>query len=505
MVRSPLVPAAMCLLLAGCSTEFTPQTCATDDACGSGLVCEVRVGQPVCVAATDAALHIGSSAPLSGPNQALGTDMKLGMSLAFDAPNAAGGIRGRQLVLDFRDDAYDPDTAEANVRALLDVQPGTGMVKCPSTDTSVVAGQAPVSTTPLDRGPNAVLALLGNVGTPTMVLTAPVTLETGTLFFGAFTGATPILRDTTAGPCHQYVFNVRASYADEARAALEYFFDLQVPDYTHILSFDQNDTYGQAGYSGLVAAYTAIKGGFTPPPADPTTPFPRFRYTRNDETTVPAQVTAAAAYLGTLLAADTANHTIGILMTDTYGPAADFITGLRQWQYANDAQQTMLQKATRLTLDFINVSFVGPNALAARLQQAGTVAAPQGPVAYTASVIVSQVVPNYQSDSSDGVLAYNKAVLAAGATPSFTSLEGYIDAQIFIAGLLAHAGPFSPEPLVAGFEDLASLSLGLGASAGFSSTSHNYSKTVWGTALNASAGFQNQYFWSEGVALQMYQ
>jgi branched-chain amino acid transport system substrate-binding protein len=338
-----------------------------------------------------------------------------------------------------------------------------------------------------------------------MVRSAPIALETGTLFFGAFTGATTLLRDTFAGPCHEYVFNVRASYADEARAALEYFFDVSVPDAAHLLSFDQNDSYGQAGYNGLVAAYTAIKGGFTPAPADPTTPIPRFRYTRNDETSVPAQATAAEAYLATLLAGDSADHTVGVFMTDTYGPAASFITLLRQWQYANDAQQTTLKKATRLTVYFINVSFVGPNALASRLKDAGTVDTPDGATPYTANVLVSQVVPNYESDTSDIVQDYNKAIQAAADTPSFTSLEGYIDGRIFIAGLLAHQGVFTPEALVTAFEALPNLSLGLGASAGYSSTDHDYSKSVWGTNLDANAGFKNRYFWTEGSSLQLFE
>src|SRR5690242_1150593 len=97
--RTLLVMAAMLPSLAGCSTTFTPLSCATDADCGDGRVCDERDGQPACLAAADAPLKIGVSAPLSGSNQALGTDMKLGISLAFDEQNAAGGIRGRQLVL----------------------------------------------------------------------------------------------------------------------------------------------------------------------------------------------------------------------------------------------------------------------------------------------------------------------------------------------------------------------------------------------------------------------
>jgi len=532
--RILFVLAAALPLLGGCSSTFTPKTCTLDKDCGDGLICGLQDGQAVClptpttcahdsdcgdglicgmkssqaacVAPADAPLHIGMSAPVSGPSQALGTEMKLGILLAFDEQNAAGGIRGRQLVLDFLDDAYQPALAEQNTRDLLEVKPGEGEVKCPTTTTPAVAGQMPVSTTPLNRGPDAVLALIGNVGTPTMVRSAPIALETGTLFFGAFTGAAKILRDDLAGSCHKYVFNVRASYAEEARATLELFFKSKVPDAAHLMSFDQNDSFGQAGYDGFVAAYKDIKGEFTPAPADPATPITRFRYTRDDDGNVKTQVGATAAYIGKLLAADSADHTVGILMTDTYGPATTFITNLRQWQYAEDAEQATLKKATRLTLIFSNVSFVGPNALASRLKDAGTIKTPAGAMLpYTDNVLVSQVVPNYESDSSDVVKQYRKLIMKAAATPSFTSLEGYISGRIFVAGLLAHEGAFTPEALITTFENLPKLSLGVGASSGFSPTDHNYSKSVWGTTLDSTAAFKNRYFWSEGTPLQLFE
>ncbi len=502
--RLGAVGAVLTALAASCSPTFDTKTCATDSDCGGSLVCEMQGSRAACVSTDAAAVRIGMSAPISGPNQELGTDMKLGVSMAFDAQNAAGGIRGRQLVLDFKDDQYEPDIAQQDALTLTAAQAMTTPPRCPTTDDPTVSGAPAVSTTALDRGDDAVLAFLGNVGTPTMVRAAPVSLETGTIFFGAFTGATTILRDTSAGPCARYVFNVRASYADEAYATLEYFFLEGVPDYQHLVSFDQNDTFGDAGYGGLVAAYTAIKGGF-PASANATTPIARFRYTRNDTTSVPAQVTGAAAYLASLLAADSAQHTVGVMMTDTYGAATDFITGIRQWQYANDAQQASLQKATRLTLYFSNVSFVGPNALAQNLVQAGTVQTPSGPAPYTQDVVVSQVVPNYQTDTSDIVSAYRGLVSSAQQQPSFTSLEGYIDARIFIAGLLAHSGPFTPDSLVSTLENLPDLSLGIGAASGFSPTNHNYSRSVWGTAIGADGSFQDIYFWTNGSAIQLFE
>ena len=283
-----------------------------------------------------------------------------------------------------------------------------------------------------------------------------------------------------------------------------------MPDYHHLISFDQSDTFGQAGYNGLVNAYKTLLGFDSA--ADPVTPIARFRYDRTDASTAGTAATAAQAYLTTLLSADTSPHTVGVLMTDTYAPAVTFITAMRKWQNANDAQQASLQKATRLTLYFSNVSFVGPDALAARLAGLGTIAVPGGqPISYTQNVVVSQVVPNYQSDSSDVVTNYRTAMASANQAMTFTSLEGYIDARVFVSGLLAHQGPFTPDALISTFESLPDLSLGVGAGSGFSPMNHNYSKTVWGTSIGVDpktpthATFSNLYYWSEGTGIQFYQ
>ncbi len=499
---------------AGCSTTFEPTTCATDSDCDSGFVCENRETKLICVTAEDAPIVVGQSAPISGAAQALGTGMKLGIELAFDEQNAKGGIRGRQLVLNFRDDSYDPIQAEANARVLVDAQVINGMQpRCPNTATPVSNGAVPpvlvpVSMSKIDRGPNAVIALLGSVGTPTMVRAAPVAIESNTLYFGAYTGAGTLLRDTTAGPCANLIFNVRASYGQEGQATLELFINRSVltnaDGYKNLMSFDQNDTFGQAGYNGIVDAfkntYTAFPAG-----ADPTNPIARFRYLRSDHNSVPAAAVLAEAYLATLLMQQTGTVRVGIMMTDTYGAAAQFIQHLREWQFANDAQQTSLMKATRLVLYFSNVSFVGPDALAEELVFRGSVNTPNGPMPFTQDVTVSQVVPNWKVDQSDIVKQYMALMQAAGSTPSFTSLEGYLSTRVFIGGLLAHEGPFIPELLVPTFEALPDLNLGIGASAGFNPMKHQYSNSIWGTSIQADGTFRNLYFWTAGSPIQFFQ
>jgi ABC-type branched-subunit amino acid transport system substrate-binding protein len=493
------------LAISGCSSTFVSRSCDVDADCGAGLVCALHDQQPICVRPDDDPLVLGMSAPLTGVNQALGTGMKLGVELAFAEQNERGGIRGRRVKLELRDDGYTPENAEANVRALVDVQPSEAAPRCPTTSMPAVPGERPISRTALERGPDAVLAFLGNVGTPTMVRAAPVAIETGTIFFGAFSGAATILRDDEAGSCKEFIFNVRASYAQEARATVDYFKARAVPDHRHMISFDQDDAFGQAGYDGLVAAYRLIYK--TPPLPGGQTPIARFRYRRNDNDSVPEQVAAATAYLASNKVLDTGGtevHHVGILMTDTYGAAAAFIKGVRDWQFADDAQQMQLNKANRLKLYFSNVSFVGPNALADSLA-GGAVMTPSGPLPYTASVVVSQVVPNYQNDSSDVVTAYNRLIAAGGHAPGFTSLEGYIAARVFLAGLDAHRGPFTPRGLVKTFEHLPDLSLGIGASSGFSPMNHQYSRSVWGTTLQPDGSFKNLYFWSDGQEIQFFE
>lgn len=505
---SPLLVTLVATIALACSTTFTPQPCAVDGDCGDGRVCELVDEAPACVAAEDAPIVIGQSAPFTGGNQALGVGMRQGIALALAEANAAGGVRGRPIRLVFKDDGYDPLQAEANARALVDARPGPPAPACPSTATPVSNGAVPpalvpVSTTGLVRGDDAVLALVGSVGTPTMVRAAPVAIETGTVYFGAFTGAASLLRDDSAGPCKRFVFNVRASYAQEAHATVEYFLNRGLTDYRRLISFDQNDTFGNAGYTGLVAAWLDERGAF-PAGADPTTPIARFRYARNDVDSVPAQAAAAEAYLTELLtAAPTGALRVGVMLTATYGPAATFIEHLRRWQF--DGQDAALGKATRLELIFSAVSFVGPDALAAALVDAGTVGTPGGPRPFTQGVAVSQVVPNYQSDLGDGVAAYQAAVAAAGEAPGFTSLEGYLATRVFVAGLMHHQGPFTPTGLIDAFETLPDLGLGLGANAGFARDRHQYLQSVWGTTISADGRFANLYYWTVGSPIQFFQ
>ena len=98
-------------------------------------------------------LRIGMSAAFTGPSGSLGRDMRLGIEAHFAEVNRAGGIGGRPIALVSRDDGYVAREAAANMRALIRE----------------------------DR----VLAVLGNVGTPTADSTVHIAMADSTLMFGS--------------------------------------------------------------------------------------------------------------------------------------------------------------------------------------------------------------------------------------------------------------------------------------------------------------------------------
>ena len=128
---------------------------------------------------TDTEIRFGISAPFSGAAKELGQNMKIGIEAAFNAANANGGMHGRQLRLIAADDGYEPARTAETMKRLYEKEQIFGVV--------------------------------GNVGTPTAAVALPYALDRKMLFFGAFTGAGLLRSD----PPDRYVFNYRASYAEE--------------------------------------------------------------------------------------------------------------------------------------------------------------------------------------------------------------------------------------------------------------------------------------------------
>ena len=358
-----------------------------------------------------APIKVGMSTALSGPAQGLGQGMCAGVKAYFELVNQRGGVQGRPLELVALDDQYEPSKAAPNVRRLIDQE--------------------------------GVVAIVGNVGTPTAVVTVPIANEKKVPFFGAFTGA-GVLRKN---PPDRYVFNVRASYADETAEMVRGLLEDRRLKPEEIGFFTQDDAYGDAGYQGGLKALTAR--GLRAPEM-----LPHGRYTRNT-----LDIEDGLARL-----LDPRVRPRAIIVVGTYQPVAKFIR---------------LAKHHGLRAIFANVSFVGSAELSRAL----------GPDAE--GVVVTQVVPHWS-----GELPILKEYRATGLEPNFVSLEGFIVGRAFSQVLAAAGADVTAEGFVRAAESGTEFDLGLGKKQALSATRHGFSTSVWPTLIKKSQ-FQAFADWRE--------
>src|SRR5262252_2377245 len=364
---------------------------------------------------TDTEIRFGISAPFSGPSKELGRQMKLGIETAFNMVNDAGGIHGRQVKLVAADDGYEPNRTGETMRQLYEK--------------------------------DQVFGIIGNVGTPTATVALPYALNKRMLFFGAFTGAGLLRRD----PPDRYVFNYRASYAEETDAVVRYLINVRRLRPEQIVVFAQQDAYGDAGFEGVAKVMRALRPGRD-------NEVVRLNYKRNT-----VDVEDAVAQLRKLRPPARA-----VVMVGTYRAAARFIEKTR------DISPPLI---------YTNVSFVGSTALSEELMLLGS--------KYAAGIIVTQVVPAVDS-YSNVVLEYKSALSAyfPGENPDYVSLEGYVAANVLIEGLKRTGPQLDTERLVDGLESLRDLDLGLGTMVNFGRTEHQGLHKVWGTQLDANGRYQ---------------
>ncbi|WGW03596.1 ABC transporter substrate-binding protein [Tropicibacter oceani] len=225
------------------------------------------------------------------------------------------------------------------------------------------------------------LGLIGAVGTPTASATQPVATEAGLPFVGPFTGA-GFLRDAS----HGNIYNVRASYFAETEAWIAYLVDEL--GMKSIALLYQDDGFGRVGLAGVTEALT--KRGMTLS-AEGT-------YTRNT-------VAVKKALLEIRKAEPDA-----VVMVGAYKPVAEFIR---------------LSRKLKFDPTFVNISFVGSDALASELGDDGE------------GVIISQVVPFPWDETRPVVAQYHAALKAvdAAAEPGFVTLEGYLTGRLVIRAL----------------------------------------------------------------------
>ncbi|AYF26854.1 MULTISPECIES: ABC transporter substrate-binding protein [Micromonospora] len=108
MVAATLASASM--LFAGCGN-------ATGGSSSSASECDPKgVGPGV----TDKEIRVGATMPLSGSGAAGGIGTKEGQEAYYAKLNAEGGVQGRKIKPIILDDAYDPSTAQKQMRQLVE-------------------------------------------------------------------------------------------------------------------------------------------------------------------------------------------------------------------------------------------------------------------------------------------------------------------------------------------------------------------------------------------------
>src|ERR1700738_2385209 len=174
---------------------------------------------------SDREIRFGIAGPFSGSSKELGRQMKLGIDAAFNRTNDAGGVEGRMLKLIAADDGFEPTRTAEAMKQLYEK--------------------------------DQVFGLIGTVGTATAAVAVPYALERRMLFFGGFTGANVIRHD----PPDRYVFNYRASYAEETDAAVRYFVKMRRIPPRQIAVFAQHDAGGDAGFAGVAKSFRSLGFG----------------------------------------------------------------------------------------------------------------------------------------------------------------------------------------------------------------------------------------------------
>jgi ABC-type branched-subunit amino acid transport system substrate-binding protein len=295
------------------------------------------------------------SAPFTGRSERIGLDYRAGAQLVFAQVNQQGGIAGRPLEFITLDDGYEPDRTVDNTRQLV--------------------------------FHHQVLALFGYVGTPTANAILPLLRHQQIPFIAPFSGA-----DLLRQPEDKFIYNFRASYAQEARAQIEYLVDQR--QFKKIALLIQADEFGASVERNFLSE---LKKRQIKPVV-----IARFKRNATDLTDVVNTLSAAQPEV--------------VLTVGTYQVLIDVI------------EQGAAQKFNPL---YSVVSFTGVSELAALLNN-------------RFRVLASMVMPDPRHSKLALVEAYRKQLLAASSPkaaaqhelrPSDVALEGFAAATLLVGAL----------------------------------------------------------------------
>ncbi len=332
-----------------------------------GLAAVAAVADP---GITDTTITLGMSSPFTGPNGAYGMQMREAITAHFDAINKSGGINGRKIELVTLDDGYETERTLANTKTLIQEK--------------------------------QVFALLGYYGSsPTTEAMNKVFGPARVPLVGTISGAGTLREAPSANANNRYMFNVRASYADETEAIVNQIVSLGLKN---IAVFYQNDGFGKSGLEGVTAALK--KHNLTP--------------------TAVGTVERNSLDVGKAVEAISKVTPQAVVMVTLYKPTAAFVKAMKQM-----GQFPM----------FMTLSPVGAELLA---QELGNDARGIG---------ISQVMPYPWNDTVPVVKEYQRLIGSKQKEKySYYGLEGYITARVMTDALKKLGRDVTREKLVATLE-----------------------------------------------------
>ncbi len=330
------------------------------------------------VGVSDSNITIGMSAPLSGPNGAYGQDMKTVITAYFEQINKSGGVNGRKLDLVALDDGYETDRTVANTKKLIEESKAFALLQ--------YYGSSPTTQAMNDVFGPAKVPLIGTIS-----------------------GAGTIRQSPKDNPNNKYMFNIRASYADETEAIVNQLVGLGLKS---IAVFYQNDGFGKSGLDGATAALK--KHNLTPAAVGTV---------ERNSLDVDAAVKAIAK-----------GNPQAVIMVTLYKPTAAFVREMRK---AGQNPQ------------FMTLSPVGAEQLVKELDKDAR------------GIGISQVMPYPFNDTTPVVREYQRIMQAAkNTTYTYYGIEAYVTAKVMVEAIRRSGKDLTRDKLVQTLEGMSNADMG---------------------------------------------
>jgi ABC-type branched-subunit amino acid transport system substrate-binding protein len=161
---------------------------------------------------------IGSHQDLSGPIKGWGTGAANGLKMAADEINAAGGINGRKIRLIIEDSGYDPKKAVLATQKLVEK--------------------------------DEIFALVGALGSPTVLAAQDIVLDAGVLQLFPLTAAEFTYRMDASKPQERLKFSNNVPYVESTAAATKWM--VETNGFKAPCALHQDDEFGKSVLDGFV-------------------------------------------------------------------------------------------------------------------------------------------------------------------------------------------------------------------------------------------------------------